>query len=183
MRIFRRISFDPDKLLRQTRICRFAAALLLILMFSALSPAPLSAVLLAAGIVRLGPAFTGRSAALRLLALGSLAAGTALRQSVSPITVLSACLLLSAACKGAEWYRVRELTGALYLLFGGLFDAFLSFRLGGMVIPLSPRQILALHLLASAGTACAVSCGYARLERIMRGAVRPRGEASEQDEL
>ena len=49
MRIFRRISFDPDKLLRQTRICRFAAALLLILTFAALSPAPLSAVFLAAG--------------------------------------------------------------------------------------------------------------------------------------
>ena len=64
MRIFRRISFDPDKLRRQTRICRFTAALLLILMFAALSPAPLSAVFLAAGIVRLGPAFTGRSAAL-----------------------------------------------------------------------------------------------------------------------
>ena len=51
MRIFRRISFDPDKLLRQTRICRFTAALLLILTFAALSPAPLSGVFLAAGIV------------------------------------------------------------------------------------------------------------------------------------
>jgi len=63
--------------------------------------------------------------------------------------VRSACLLLSAA-SGAP-------NGT-----AGCSVPFLSFRLGGMVVPLLPGQIPALRLRVSAGTACAASCGCAR---------------------